>query len=71
MKRLILAALLLSTGCVSAAVHDSALEAQRSAAILHRASVPAPAYNEAERAAWSRLWESHERALAAIEEAAR
>lgn len=75
MKRLMLilvAALGLGAGgCVSAAIHDSALEARRSAAILHRASTPNPAYSDADKAAWSKLWESHERALAAIEEASK
>ena len=68
---LLLLGLFLSSGCVSAAIHDSALEAQRSAAILHKASVANPAYSDADKAAWSRLWESHEKALAAVEEASR
>ncbi len=68
---LMLVGLFLSSGCVGAAVHDSALEAQRSAAILHKASVPNPAYGEADRIGYERLWQSHESAIKAIEESSR
>ena len=57
--------------CVSAAIHTSALSAQSSAQILHAASVPDPRYGPEEKAAWERLWTSHEAALKAIEEASR
>lgn len=68
---MLLVGLFLSSGCVSGAIHDSALEARRSAAILHRASTPNPAYGEAEKVSYERLWTSHEAALKQLEEAAR
>ena len=55
-------------GCISAAAHNAALAAQESGAILRKASVPDPRYSEADRAAYERLWTSHEAALKAIEE---
>lgn len=57
-------------GCVCSAVHDSAVEAKRTADMLHAASVPNPGYTtEAEKEAWQKLWEAHKRAILAIEEA--
>ena len=58
-------------GCVGAAVHDGAIQAQASAKTLRAATVPNPAYNAEEREALGRLWESHERLLRAVEEASR
>lgn len=68
---LALALLLGAGGCVGAAVHDGAIQAQVSAKTLRAATIPNPAYNAEEREALGRLWESHERLLRAIEEASK
>lgn len=72
LMRMALAMLLLAaSGCVSSAVHTSAVSAQDSARILRAASVMDPRYSEADRASYERLWASHEAALAEIERASR
>ena len=53
-------------GCVSARVHDSAVVALEASGTLKAASVPNPAYSDAEKAAWERLWAKQDAALRAI-----
>lgn len=64
-------ALLLLGGCVSGAVHDAAVVARETGAILRKASVPNPAYSDAEKDAWERLWAKQDDALRAIEDGTR
>jgi len=64
------AALLLGAGgCVSAAVHNSAVVALDASKILRAASVPDPRYTKPEEVeAWKALWAKQDAALRAIAE---
>jgi hypothetical protein len=79
--------LALAGGCVSAAVHDAAVTAQKAAQQLHDTSEPAEAWlksregtpdgrggtwtRETLRLAWSGLWNAQESALGAVERGTR
>lgn len=67
----LLLALCLGSGCVSHEVHETAVRAQRAARVYRAATVPAPSYDAAGKAAVAKLGDDLEAALAAIEEASR
>lgn len=67
---------LFASSCVNAGVHDAAVALRQSAAtldksadVLHRSSVPNPAYSSEERASWEMLWSKHQASIRAVQDA--
>lgn len=70
--------LTMNSGCVNAgireaaiAVEQSSVNAQDSADVLYRSSVPNPAYNDEEKKSWEVLWARHIEDLKSITKAAK